>query len=106
MDVWLGPGLDNASKLIKALEQFGFGSLGLGPADFLQPDQVVQLGYTPNRIDLLVSLNGVDFDECDRTRVEVDIDGVRVRFIDLENLKRNKKATGRAQDLADLEHLE
>jgi len=106
MDVWVGPSAENASRLIKALDQFGFGSLGLKTDDFLQADQIVQLGYPPNRIDLLVSLNGVEFSECYRSKVEVDIDGVLVHFIDLENLRKNKKATGRAQDLADLENLE
>lgn len=106
LDVWIGPGAENATKLVTALGEFGFGSLGLKAEDFLQPDQIVQLGYPPNRIDLFVSLKGVDFEECYGSRVDVDIDGVSVRFIDLENLRKNKKATGRAQDLADVENLE
>ena len=106
LDVWIGPGVENASRLIEALGQFGFGSLGLKEGDFLQPEQIVQLGYPPNRIDLLVTLSGVEFDECYASRVPVDVEGVQVNFIDLENLKKNKKATGRNQDLADLENLE
>jgi hypothetical protein len=58
-----------------------------------------------NRIDLLVSLLGVDFETCYATRVETVMDGTAVNFIDLENLKKNKLATGRLQDLADLENL-
>ncbi|MFY9610248.1 MAG: DUF6036 family nucleotidyltransferase [Blastocatellia bacterium] len=106
LDVWIELNGENAARLIKALDQFGFGSLGLTSDDFLQPDQIVQLGYPPNRIDLLVSPKGVDFGECYASRVEVDIDGVLVNFIDLENLRKNKRATGRAQDLADVENLE
>ncbi len=75
------------------------------PADFLQPDQIVQLGYPPARIDLLTTLVGVDFDTCHASRVDVLIDDVVASFIDLENLKRNKRASGRLQDLADLENL-
>jgi len=91
---------------VKALEQFGFGSLGLKAEDFLVPDQVIQLGYPPNRIDLLTTALGVEFGTCYASRVEVEVDGVIVNFIDLENLKKNKKAVGRLQDLADLENLQ
>ena len=106
MDVWICLSEENAANVIKALDQFGFGSLGLQPEDFLVPDQTIQLGYPPSRIDLMTSLEGVDFESCYASRVPVVIDGVTVNFIDLENLKKNKKATGRLQDLADLENLE
>jgi len=91
--------------MIKALAQFGFGSLGLQVADFLVPDQIIQLGHPPNRIDLLTTAPGVDFESCFASRVEVVIDEVTVIFIDLDNLKKNKRASGRLQDLADLENL-
>lgn len=106
MDVWLEMGAENAARTVKALEQFGFGSLGLQESDFLEPDQVIQLGYPPVRIDLITSAPGVEFGSCYASRVEVEIEGVVVNFIDLENLKRNKRASGRLQDLADLENLE
>lgn len=105
MDVWIELSLENALRLIQALEQFGFGSLGLQAADFLDPNQIVQLGYPPNRIDLIASLQGVEFESCYRSRIQLEIDDVIVNFIDLQNLKKNKKATGRLQDLADLENL-
>ncbi len=92
--------------MIAALEQFGFGSLGLTAADFLVPEQAVQLGQPPNRIDLLVRLSGVEFEACYKSRVIVEIDGVAVSLINLEDLKRNKRAAGRFQDLADVENLE
>jgi hypothetical protein len=106
MDVWLEMDAENAARTVKALEQFGFGSLGLQESDFLEPDQVIQLGYPPVRIDLITSAPGVEFGSCYASRVEVEIEGVVVNFIDLENLKRNKRASGRLQDLADLENLE
>jgi predicted nucleotidyltransferase len=105
LDVWIELNPDNAARLVKALDAFGFGSLNLQAEDFLVPDQIIQLGYPPNRIDLLVSLLGVDFETCYVAKVETVIDGVAVNFIDLENLKRNKRATGRLQDRADLESL-
>ena len=106
LHIWIWIDEHNAEKVVEALDQFGFASLQLAAADFLEPDTTIQLGYPPNRIDLLMGLTGVDFDSCHRSRIEEEIDGVILPFIDLENLKRNKKATGRLQDLADLENLE
>ena len=105
IDVWIEMNPQNAAHVIKALEQFGFGSLGLQAADFLVPDQIIQLGYPPNRIDLITTPPGVDFESCYTARVEVMIDEVTVNFIDLENLKKSKQASGRLQALADLENL-
>ena len=105
IDIWIETSLDNANNLLQALEQFGFSSLGLQTQDFLTPDQIIQLGYPPNRIDLLTNIDGVVFKDCYPLRLEVIIDDVVVTFIDLDNLKKNKKASGRLQDLADLENL-
>ena len=105
IDIWVESSQDNAVKLLKALEEFGFGSVGLKLEDFLEPDQVVQLGYPPNRIDLLTSLAGVEFQDCYGAKMAVSIEGLVVNFIDIENLKKNKKASGRLQDLADVENL-
>jgi predicted nucleotidyltransferase len=105
LDVWIELNPDNAARLVEALNAFGFGSLNLRVEDFLVPDQIIQLGYPPNRIDLLVSLLGVDFETCYAAKVRTVMDGVVVNFIDLENLKKNKRATGRLQDRADLESL-
>ena len=81
-------------------------SLNANSVRYLVPDQIIQLGYPPNRIDLLSTLEGVDFEVCDANGVTVDIEGTPVRFIDLEGLRRNTKAAGRLQDLADLENLQ
>lgn len=106
LDVWIAMSPDNAAKLVAALAQFGLSSLGLQPSDFLVSDQIVQLGYPPSRIDVLTTLLGVEFADCYPSRLEVEVEGTRVNFIDLDNLKRNKQATGRHQDLADLENLQ
>ncbi len=105
IDIWIWLDEENAERMLKALEDFGFGSLGLQAEDFLTPDQIIQLGYPPNRIDLIISLPGVDFETCYKSRVVVTLDEMPVNFIDLENLKKNKLAVGRLQDLADLENL-
>jgi len=106
IDIWLWLDAANADRLVQALNDFGFGSIGLNAADFLEPDQIIQLGYPPARIDLLTTVPGVDFEDCYRSRLEVETGGITVNLIDLENLKRNKRASGRPQDLADLANLE
>jgi hypothetical protein len=106
MDIWVELKAANAKRIVKTLEQFGFGSLGLKESDFLVEDQIIQLGYAPNRIDILTTLPGVSFRECYDKHLVVEIEGVKVNFIDLDSLRKNKKASGRLQDLADLEKLE
>ncbi len=106
IDVWIERTPSNAANIVRALDRFGFGSLGLKEQDFLEPDQIVQLGQPPNRIDILTTLSGVEFGTCFDLRQDAEIDGVTVSFIGLQDLKRNKKASGRHQDLADAENLE
>ena len=105
IDIWIWPEPGNARRAIRSLDQFGFGSLGLRVEDLLVPDQIIQLGYPPARIDLITTLEGVDTGECYASRLRVTVGDIAVDFIDLENLKKNKKASGRLQDLADLENL-
>ena len=105
LDVWLWLEAENAAKAVQALADFGFASLDLKSDDFLVPDQIIQLGYPPNRIDLITTLPGVDFEACFDQRKIVMFDDIPVSFIDRESLKRNKQASGRLQDLADLENL-
>jgi hypothetical protein len=105
LDVWIEPKIQNAQNVLNALIAFGFGSLDITADDFLEEGNIIQLGYPPNRIDLITSLNGLVFENCYPERVQVEIQGVLIDFIDIENLKTNKKATGRPQDLADLENL-
>lgn len=75
LDVWIALSPENADKIIKALEEFGFGSLGLKTQDFLEKDQIVQLGYPPNRIDILTTLKGIRFEDCYKERIEIEIQG-------------------------------
>ena len=105
IDLFIERSRDNAEKIVQVIEQFGFGDLNLSADDFLREDQVIQLGVSPNRIDLLTFLSGINFQEAWATREQGEINGLIVPFISKEMLKRNKAASGRMQDLADLEHL-
>lgn len=106
LDIWIQSDEKNAENLLAALDDFGFGSLDLKAEDFLTPGYIIQLGYPPNRIDLLTVIKGVEFETCYAAKIHTEIEGIRINFIDLSNLKKNKKSTGRYQDLADLENLE
>ena len=92
--------------MLDALDAFGFGSLGLRDVDFLQPQAVIQLGYPPARIDLLTAIDGVEFAACYPKRVPIQVAGVELPIIHVDDFKANKRAAGRARDLADLESLE
>lgn len=106
LDLWVRTSEEDAERLLTALGDFGFGSVGLVTNDFTHPGRVVQLGTPPVRIDLLTSIDGVDFDDCFERRVAIVLEGLPVPFIALEDLRRNKAASGRPQDIADLAALE
>lgn len=92
LDIWIMVSDENAENILKALQQFGFGSLGLKKEDFLKPDEFVQLGYPPNRINIVMSCDGVEFETCYKTKKQVVIEGLAIDFIDLENLKKEQKS--------------
>jgi hypothetical protein len=106
IDIWIDSRIENAENLLKALDQFGFGSVsGISLEDFVKDNSVVQLGYPPFRIDIMTSLSGITFDQCYTKREVTAIDGIEVPFIDLDSLKINKASTNRKKDLGDLDNL-
>ncbi len=106
IDLWLWLDKPNIRKLIEAIKAFGFGGLNLEIEDFMTPENIIQLGYEPYRIDLLVDVDGVDFEECYERRTTTEIDGTEVEFLSINDLISAKKKSGRLQDLADAEQLE
>lgn len=105
LDVWVWPDPANVDRILAALDDFGFGSLGLNPEDFMEPGVIVQLGREPQRIDLLTFATGLEFGPAFDNRVLVEIGGVEVPFVSVDDLRTNKTATGRLRDLADVEEL-
>lgn len=105
MDVWTAAHPANAEKIVKALAKFGMASPDLKPELFLAPGQVVRMGVPPIRLEIQTGISGVEFPECFARRRRADIGGVQVNVISLEDLKANKRASGRHKDLEDLEHL-
>ena len=106
LDTWVWIDHENAERIIKALTEFGFSSLDITAKDFQSPNLVVQLGFPPHRIDLLTGIDGVEFEEAWKRRIEVGVNGVDVPFIGREDLITNKTAASRVQDLADVARLE
>jgi predicted nucleotidyltransferase len=106
IDFFVQPSHANGERVVNALKAFGFGSLGLSADDFAKPDQIVQLGVEPSRIDIITSIEAVPFDEAHAHRNQVEIDGVKLWFLGRDQLIRNKRAVGRPQDLADAARLE
>lgn len=105
IDLIVEQSAQNAERLLEAINQFGLSGVGLTKEDFMQKDQVIQLGVAPNRIDLMPFISGVGFEEAWASRELGQIGELSVPFISKEMLKRNKAASGRSQDLADLERL-
>jgi predicted nucleotidyltransferase len=106
LDVWIAVSDKNANKLVRVLKRFGFDVPDLKPEIFLEKDRIVRFGEPPLRIEILTTISGVVFPDCFARRARVLFDGLRVNLISFEDLKKNKAASGRAKDLADLQALE
>jgi len=105
IDFFVDSSAENAEKLVRAIELFGFGSLGLKPEDFTRPDSVVQMGYPPNRIDIINEIDAVSFEEAWSSRLMAQLEGVPVAYIAKDLLIRNKKAVNRPKDFGDVSKL-
>jgi predicted nucleotidyltransferase len=106
LDFWIWASPDNAEKVIRAIQDFSASTLGLKAEDFLDTNNVIQIGREPNRIDLITDLEGMDFEACFEKRQEAVFEGIELNFIHFEGLIQSKKASGRLKDLADVEALE
>ena len=105
MDIWIAVNPTNADKMVAVLRAFGFALPHLSPQLFLDTSNMVRMGMPPVRIEILNEISGVDFEECFERRDTTKVDEVAVNIISLDDLKRNKKASGRFKDLNDLENL-
>lgn len=105
IDFWIRPTDSNAQSLLKALKDFGFQSLALTEKDILSGN-IIQIGYPPVRIDLITILDGLTADEIWSSRQEGQLVGQTVHYLGKDAFIKNKRATGRQKDLADLEALD
>ena len=105
LDVWISRRRENAERVVSSLREFGFDTPELVPELFEQPDGIIRMGTAPIRIEILNDIDGVDFDDCITRAEQRTLSGTKVRVIGLEDLKANKRASGRPKDLDDLLHL-
>ncbi len=106
IDIWIAISKSNARKTVEALREFGFDIPELKEELFLEKEKNIRMGNPPLRIEIITSIDGVEFTECYKNKNTVSIDNIEIDFISLQDLKKNKRASGRYQDLADLEKLE
>lgn len=106
LDIWVRPSDANAERVERALARFGAPGSAIRRDDLLSPGVLIQIGVEPRRIDLLTSIDGVDFEDAWSHRVDVEVDGLHIPVIGRRHLIINKKAVGRPQDLADVARLE
>ena len=99
IDFWVAPTPENAQRVIKALADFGFRFPNLTAEDFLNEDNVVQLGYPPLRIDLMTAASGLTFEEAYARKQVIRIDDLPINLVSLADLRKNKQASGRSKDL-------
>ncbi|MDA0831901.1 MAG: nucleotidyltransferase [Planctomycetota bacterium] len=106
IDIWVAIDPKNAQRITSVIRDFFDCEVeGATPELFTQKNKIVRMGVPPFRIEVLTTISGVEFDDCYLKRKRVSIDGIKVSLISLEDLKVNKRASGRHQDLNDLEHL-
>jgi nucleotidyltransferase DUF2204 len=106
LDVWVKPDPQNAARVLRALAEFGAPLHDLSEADLATPGVIFQIGVAPVRIDVITEIDGVDFSLAWIDRVQAKLGDVNVPVLSRRHLIANKKASGRLQDLADVERLE
>ena len=105
LDIWINATRQNARRMVAVLTEFGFDSFGLTEEDFTKLGNVIQMGYPPFRIDILTTIDGVRFKDCYKNKMVVLHDEITLDVIGIEDLRRNKKVSGRLKDIDDLENL-
>lgn len=106
IDFWVMPSPENAAAVLRALGRFGAPAHGLKEADLTKDDTIYQIGVAPRRIDIITGASGLHFDETFARSFEIEIEGLTVRVPAIDDLLRNKRASGRTKDNADVEALE
>jgi len=106
LDIWIDADEQNAEKILKTLKEFGFQELEVTIGDLTTPDKIVQIGYPPLRIDILTSIDGVEFTDAWKHKMSAEYGNQTMHLINRDHLIQNKKASGREKDRRDLEDLE
>lgn len=105
IDVWVARSEANSTRVVAALKEFGFGTPELNAELFMKPNCIVRMGVPPMRVEVLTSISGVEFAKCYASRLQAELESIQVSLIGLDDLKKNKRASGRHKDLDDLDNL-
>jgi hypothetical protein len=106
IDIWVKPSRPNAAAVMRAIKKFGAPLHGLTAADLQKPDTIFQMGVAPRRIDIITGATGLTFDKAYANSINATVAGIPLHVLSLDDIILNKRATGRAKDLADVEALE
>ncbi len=106
LDLLISVEIKNATAVYNALKEFGAPLSGLTVKDFSQEGYFYQMGRPPMRVDIMMSIPGIKFDDAWSQHERLTIDGIEMNFISKKDLIASKKASGRSQDLIDVENLE
>ncbi len=106
IDIWIEISKENAGKVIDVLVEFGFGNLNIKMSDLLKEDFIVQLGYSPNRIDILTGVTGLNFSKSYKNKMSREISGIgKIHFVSYNDLIINKDKSNREKDKEALRRL-
>jgi len=105
LDIWIAADEQNAAKVLKSLQEFGFQELEVTIEDLTSPDKIIQIGYPPLRIDILTSIDGVEFEDAWKHKTTGEYGKQTMTLLSREDLIQNKKASSRKKDQRDLEDL-
>ena len=105
LDILINPTKQNSERVFSALQEFGAPLTGVTAHDFATKGTIYQMGLPPLRIDLLTTIDGVEFTEAFQAKTDAPLLGVSVPILSLEHLIQNKTATSREKDKADIEEL-
>jgi predicted nucleotidyltransferase len=106
LDIWINISENNAARMLSVLKDFGLSSLNFAKDDFLKPGYITQIGYPPLRIDILNTIDGIDFKNSIKNVNCIEVgNGFKINFIGLNDFVKNKQASGRMQDLADIKEI-
>ena len=106
IDFWIMANPENAKAVMRAITSFGAPLMGLTEADFHRPGMVFQIGTEPQRIDIISAVDGLDYADASLRAVTMNVDGLEIKVVSLDDLIVNKRASGRPKDIADAVMLE
>ena len=106
IDFWIMANTENSQAVMRAVKAFGAPLMGLTESDFNKPGMVFQIGTEPQRIDIISAVDGLNYADASRRAVKMNVDGLEIKVISIDDLIVNKRASGRPKDIADALALE